>query len=180
LQASGYLTYPAITWKRAVSVLGVTILYVTNVAFSLISLSSLNIVFYSSAPPLPSPVLELHIKRVKVWLGFVGRSTVHPASLLETWHIEVPIQTVMFRYHLKLDYRYEHQHLFLDHTHNCVFCRILKRLTPMIVLIMKVIPPFPHTHGHIHPLTHSEYQYINLSHSLRYIFFLFFEAKTFP
>ena len=47
LQAAGYLTYPAITLEKAVSVLGVTVLYVTNVAFSLMSLNSLNIVFYS-------------------------------------------------------------------------------------------------------------------------------------
>ena len=47
VQGFGYLSYPAITWQRATMVLSVTILYVTNVAFSLVSLSTLNIVFYS-------------------------------------------------------------------------------------------------------------------------------------
>jgi len=61
IKAAGYLTYPAITLKRAVSVLGVTILYVTNVAFSLSSLSSLNIVFYSILKRL-TPMMVLIIK----------------------------------------------------------------------------------------------------------------------
>lgn len=51
VQGFGYLSYPAITWQRATMVLTVTILYVTNVAFSLVSLSSLNIVFYSWVSP---------------------------------------------------------------------------------------------------------------------------------
>lgn len=52
VQSLGYVAYPSVTRKQAVTLLPVTILYVTNVAFALISLSTLNIVFYRYANTL--------------------------------------------------------------------------------------------------------------------------------
>ena len=88
MQAFRLLSYPDITRAKAVALLPVTCLYVTNVAFALVSLGSLNIVFY--------------------------RQAIIPCTISSGATRPVPVATNLFA------------------------CSSLKRLTPMIVLVIKV------------------------------------------
>ena len=103
LQALGLLSYPDVTRAKAVTLLPVTCLYVTNVAFALVSLGSLNIVFYRQA--IVVCIVTSHAAR------------------------PVPATAILFP------------------------CSSLKRLTPMIILVIKV------RQGHVKAVSYERRQH---------------------
>lgn len=62
-QLLGYAQYPRLSWSKAKSLTPVTVLYIANVGFALLSIQHLNIPMYNSLKRL-TPVLVL-IEKVR-------------------------------------------------------------------------------------------------------------------